>query len=115
MGTPELIAFGAFLAIVVLVAGPYYIFVVRPEEDDRAALQERLKTGRSTLVRVSAASRLQKEVERLSTIGPLNWALSGDWPLAAGLRELIRQSNARIKAGQLVLGAACLVLLAFIL
>ena len=45
MGTPELVGGVTFLAVVLLVVGPYLLFVVRPESAQRNMLRQRIKTG----------------------------------------------------------------------
>jgi tight adherence protein B len=109
MGTPELIAVGIFLLIVLIVVGPYYIFVVRPETATQEMLRQRIRTGGSAggVLRPIGAGLL-KEVEKLSVIGPLHKLLSGSGTLATALRRVIHHSGAKVTPGQLVLGSACL-------
>ena len=53
MGTAELMAGSTFSAVVLLVLGPYLLFVVRPEAATQEILRQRIKTG-GTAVRVRA-------------------------------------------------------------
>ena len=112
MGLSELIAGAIFLWVVVLVAGAYYLLVVRPEETAQDVLRRRVRTGGGA-VRSTGASLL-KEVERLSAFGPLHRLLSGNTVVAAKLRRVIHQSGLKVNGGQVVLGSACLGLGAYV-
>lgn len=109
MGSPELVAVGLFLLVVLIVVGPYYLFVVRPETASQEMLRQRIKTGGSASgVLRPIGVGLLKEVEKLSVIGPLHRMLSGSGAMATALRRVIHHSGAKVTPGQLVLGSACL-------
>src|SRR4029079_5733789 len=109
MGTPELLAAGIFLLVVLIVVGPYYLFVVRPETASQEILRQRIKTGGSAAgVLRPLGAGLLKEVEKLSVIGPLHKMLSGSGAIASALRRVIHHSGVKVTPGQLVLGSACL-------
>jgi len=112
MGASELIAGAVFLWVIALVAGAYYLFVLRPETTAQGALRQRIRTG-SSAVR-SASSTLLKEAEQLSVFGPLNRILSGDNRAAANLRRVIHHSDLKVTPGQVVLGSACLALFVYL-
>jgi tight adherence protein B len=116
MGATGLIALGTFVAIVLLVAGPYYLLVVRPEVVAQDVLRQRIRTGGGGAAKARAVGAgLLKEVERLSAFGPLNRALGGDSPIAAKLRNAIARSGVKVTAGQIVTGSGCFALLAYVL
>ena len=115
MGTAELVGAATFLAVVLLVVGPYLLFVVRPETAQRSMLRQRIKTGGAAVSPGTLGEGLLKDVDRLSVIGPLNRVLSGNSSFAVSLRSLVHMSGMSITPGQLVLGSACLVLLGYFL
>jgi len=115
MGSAELVAVGMFVLVAGLVLAPYFFLVVRPEAANREMLRQRIKTGGGAVRTRAGGIGLLKEVERLSTIGPLNTALSGGGPLAVHLRHVVQMSGTKMTPGQLVLGSACLALLGYVL
>ena len=112
MGAPELIAAATFLLIALLIAGPYYLFVVRAESVSQQMLRQRIRPAASA-VRIAGASLL-KDVRRLSAIGPLERVLGGSGRVAENLRGAIQQSGLPLTPGHLVLGSGCLALLAYV-
>lgn len=114
MGTAELVAGATFFAVLLIVVGPYLLLVVRPEGATRDVLRQRIKTGGAAVRPVSTGQGLLKEVERLSTIGPLHDALSGSGAIAVNLRNVVHMSGVKVTPGQIVLGSACLALLGYI-
>ena len=76
MDTAELVAGGTFVLVLLIVVVPYLLLVVRPESATRDMLRQRIKTG-GAAVRPAGQSLL-KEAEKLSVIGPLHKALSGE-------------------------------------
>ncbi len=115
MGTAELVGGATFLAVVLLVVGPYLLFVVRPESTQRSMLRQRIKTGGAAVAPGSVGEGLLKDVERLSVIGPLNRLLSGNSGMAVDLRNLVYMSGLNVTPGQFVIGSACLVLFGYVL
>jgi tight adherence protein B len=115
MGSPELVTAATFVAILLLVLGPYFLFVVRPESANQEILRQRIKTGGAAIRPKAAGPGLLKEVERLSVIGPLNSFLSGEGALAANLRDLVHMSGVKVTPGQIIIGSACLALVGYIL
>jgi len=112
--SPELLIAATFVGVLLLVVGPYYLFVVRGETADQDFLRQRIRTGGAG-TRVSATGSLLKEVERFSTIGPLNRMLGSEGRFATNLRDAIQMSGLKITPGQLVLGSACLALFVYVL
>ena len=92
-----------FLTILALVLGMYYLFVVRPEDDDRQKLLRRLgKTGASA----SKIGDLERPVQRLSQVLILNRLLTRAQKFSGPLDALVTQSGLRITVGTLVLSIA---------
>ena len=114
MGTAELVAFATFVAVLLIVVGPYLLLVVRPETATRDVLRQRIKTGGAAVPPKRTGPGLLKEVERLSTIGPLHDALAGSGRFAVNLRNVVHMSGVKVTPGQLVLGSACLALLGYV-
>jgi tight adherence protein B len=116
MGNAELLAGATFLIVALLIAGPYFLLVVRPEASTQEMLRQRIKTGGAAKTRRSAAGGgLLKEVERLSAIGPLNKALAGSNAIAANLRDVVHMSGLKMTPGQIVMGSGCLAMAGYIL
>lgn len=115
MGTAEFVGAATFLAVVLIIVGPYLLFVVRPESAQRHILRQRIKTGGAPVAPGTIGEGLLKDAQRLSVIGPLNRFLSGEGSMAVGLRNLVYMSGLNITPGQFVLGSACLVLLGYVL
>lgn len=112
MGNAELVAGATFIGILVLVVGPYLLFVVRPEVMTHDILRRRIRTGGAAVQSTDGA--LLKQAELLSVFGPLHRALAGDSAFAVALRDVIQMSGVKVTGGQLVLGSACLALLAYL-
>jgi len=114
MGTAELVAGATFLAVLLIVVGPYLLLVVRPESATRDVLRQRIKTGGAAVRTATTGQSLLKEVERLSTIGPLHNALAGTGRFAVNLRNVVHMSGLKVTPGQVVLGSACLALVGYL-
>lgn len=112
--TPALAALITFLVVVLLVVGPYYLFVLRSETADQEMIRRRIRTG-GAAVRATAGSGLFKEAERFSVVGPLNRALAGNSGLATRLRDVIQMSGVTVTPGQVVFGSASLAMLVYLL
>ena len=115
MGTAELVAGATFLLVLLIVVGPYILLVVRPESATRDVLRQRIKTGGAPSGPRTTGASLLKDVERLSTIGPLHNALAGEGAIAVNIRNVVYMSGVKVTPGQLVLGSACLALAGYIL
>ena len=115
MGSAELLTGATFVGVLLLVIGPYYLFVVRPEEASQEILRQRIKTGGGAVRQRTPGIGLLKEVERFSVIGPLNSLLSGSGVIGAKLRDLVHMSGVKMTVGQIVIGSACLALVGYIL
>ena len=107
-----LIALGAFAAVLLVVYGAYWSFVVRPEQQDEHAVRSRLKTSRAR----PAALALLKQRDNLSSVGGLDRLLVRWSSFSLPLQNLITQSGLKISVGALV--ASCVfvgVMTAFLL
>jgi tight adherence protein B len=114
MGTAELVAGATFVAVLLIVVGPYLLLIVRPETATRDVLRQRIKTGGAAARPGTTGESLLKDVERLSTIGPLHNALAGSGKIAVNLRNVVHMSAVKMTPGQLVLGSACLALVGYV-
>jgi tight adherence protein B len=93
-----LIALGVFAAVLLVVYGAYWAFVVRPEQQDEHAVRSRLKTSRAH----PAALALLKQRNNLSSVGGLDRLLVRWSSLSLPLQNLITQSGLKISVGVLV-------------
>jgi tight adherence protein B len=103
---------GTFFAILGLVLGAYWLFVLRLEQSDEAALRKRLQPNPvSTALK---GVRLLKPIEQLSNLGHLNTALSRMNRVVAPLQRDITQAGLTMTVGTLLLSAGCLSLVAYL-
>jgi tight adherence protein B len=103
------------LTFVIFFAGiysAYYMFVVRPEQIDAGVVRRRLRAGRK--VGATPQSKLRKQMQTFSALGPLDSALRRSSLRTQGLQQLIDQSGARLTLGSLVLATGTVALLAFV-
>jgi tight adherence protein B len=88
-----------------IVLGAYYVFVVRPEVDDRSKLLRRLKTsGMSSGTR--GPGDLQRPLTRLSNVNALDTLLSRTRGLSGPLDRLVTQCGVPMTVGTLLLACA---------
>lgn len=93
-----------FVAVLGIVLGTYFMFVVRPEDQEQRRLKKRLKeSNRKRQDRVV----LVKEAEQLSSVDMLDSALSHVALLTAPVQNLIEQAGSRMTVGTFVLACAC--------
>jgi tight adherence protein B len=96
------LAFAVFLAVLGLIFGPYWLFILRPEEGEDRALRRRLREQKPK-------SRLSKTFvrtqERLSSLAPLDAVLARSQGVTGRLSKLIEQSGLRMTVGTLVLAS----------
>jgi len=107
------IAVVAFVCVVLVICGPYWALVVRPESQAHALLRSRLKTG--TRKAHAIRQSLLKEAKQLSAIGPLNALLGRVSRVLLPLQRLIDQSGVHMTVGMLVLTSGCALLLTLLL
>ena len=100
-----------FIAILALVLGAYWAFVLRLEQSEEAALQKRLRPD--AVSRVSKQFRILKPVEQLSGVGQLNTLLGQMGRLTTPLQRDITQAGLNVTVGTILLSAGCLALAVF--
>ena len=103
------IPFIVFTAVVVIVLGFYWGFVVRPEHQAERTVRARLKDKRPRLVSMRG---FMKAGEHLSSIGTLDAVLARREQFVAPLTHLIEQSGLRLTVGATLLGSTFLALIA---
>jgi tight adherence protein B len=107
-----IVPIATFLILVSGIYAAYWVFVLRPEEQAVGAVKRRL---RGKQVGSAVRAKLEKELQSLSAIGPLDAALRRAKSRTEGLQLLIDQSGLRITVGTLLLASATLALLAFVI
>src|SRR5262245_60561177 len=91
-----------FIAVLIIIVGTYWAFILRPEEQDGRAVRARLRTRDGGMI----AASLVKARERLSVVEFLDRFL-GRWDGAvSGVTALIARAGLRVTAGAVVL--ACI-------
>ena len=95
-----------FFAILGLVLGAYWLFVLRLEQSDESALRKRLQPN--PVSTASKGVRLLKATEQLSNVGHLNGALGRMNRVTAPLQRDITQAGLTMTVGTLLLAAGCL-------
>src|SRR5215203_210277 len=96
-----------FIAILGMVLGAYWFFVLRVDQVEEAALRKRLRPEGTTKA-APAQSRLLKPAERLSHMSQLNTVLQGMSRVTAPMQRNLMQAGVSLTLGTLLLSAACL-------
>ncbi|MEO5897251.1 MAG: type II secretion system F family protein [Vicinamibacterales bacterium] len=102
-----IIVLTTFLAILGLVLGAYWVFVLRLDQSDEAALRKRLRPDGATKA-APKQSRLLKPAERLSHMSQLNNVLTSMSRVTAPMQRNLTQAGVSLTLGTLLLSAACL-------
>lgn len=89
-----------FVVILAIVLGAYFLFVVRPEQDERTKLLRRAKLSAPE---VAAVTQLEREKSRLSAVGAVERLLSQAHGVSGPLEKLVTQSGLKITVGTLVM------------
>jgi len=98
------VAVVVFAVVLAIVVGAYWVAIVRPESAERQTLKKRMRQPRS----IRLLAKLEKDPEKLSSVGPID-AVLGRWDrLSAPLQRLILQSGLQLTVGALVLGSIAL-------
>jgi tight adherence protein B len=96
-----LIALAVFGAILAIIFGAYYVFILLPEEQEERALKKRLRTPR-----VAADKRgFVKDREKLSSLPILDRALARSEHVVDPLRGLLIRAGMNVNVGTIVLAA----------
>jgi tight adherence protein B len=98
-----------FVAVLALVLGSYWLFVLRPEESEETALKRRLRPDGAGLANPKKI-RILKPVEHLSHVSVLDRVLARMSRITAPLQRDITQAGLKITVGMLILSAGCLAL-----
>jgi len=93
-----------FLGILGAVLIPYFLFVVRPEDEAQRKLRKRLK---KTIRLESERSSLVKQEGRLSAIPFVDLLLANSMRLVRPIQRLIEQSGYSMNVGTFVLASMC--------
>jgi tight adherence protein B len=102
-----------FVCILVLVYGIYWVLVLRPEQQEQAALRKRL-TATGSVVAVTG-SVLEQPRQNLSQVRALNVVLQRSKGLSGPLETLVTQSGLKISVGTLLLACALVAVVTFFL
>jgi tight adherence protein B len=97
-----------FVLILTLVFGAYWMFVLRLDESDDAALRKRLRPERTTTN--AKSEKLLRPMEQLSRVGQLNVLLEQMGRVAAPMQRNITQAGLNFTVATLLLSAGCLAL-----
>ncbi len=107
------IVLATFAVTMLIVLGAYWVFVLKPDQSDEAALRKRL-TPDGTRKDIPKHFQLLKPVERLSNMSQFDSILTQMGRITAPLQRDITQAGMSTTVGTLLLTAACLALLGFV-
>jgi tight adherence protein B len=105
-------AAAVFVLVFGIVAGAFWVFVLRPEQAADSALRKRMRTtgaGAGTLVK-----GVQREEERFSAVPALNRLLSSRAAIVVPIHGLIEQAGVKTTVGTVVLATGTLVMGGFV-
>jgi len=103
------IVLSTFLITLAIVLGAYWLFVLRVDHSDEAALRQRLRPG-APVKKASSHHMLLKPVERLSDMSGLNTLLGRMGALTAPLQRDLMQAGMTATVGTILLSVGCLAL-----
>ena len=92
-----------FVVILAIVLGAYFLFVVRPEQDERRKILRRAKVSSPGTPTVT---QLERPKERLSGVDAVERMLSRAHGVSGPLEKLVTQSGLKITVGTLVMTCA---------
>src|SRR5262245_43823877 len=101
-----------FVLVMTIILGMYWGFVLRTEEREQGEVRKRLAV-RTTGAKGERVALL-KEVERLSTIGFLDSALSRAGFVTRPLQALLALAGVRLSVGLVVLTSICAALAGYV-
>jgi tight adherence protein B len=102
-----------FIVILALVLGAYWVFVLRLDQSDGAALRKRLEPDQVTSN--PKKFRILKPIKQLSNVGHLNSVLGQMGRIAAPLQRDITQAGLKLTVGIVLLSSGCLLLAAYVI
>ncbi len=103
--------FITFLVFFAGIAGSYWFFVLRPEQQSMGVVRRRLT--RSDATKASVQRQLIKQQEALSSVGAVDAFLRRSERRMKPLKALIEQSGARVTVGTVLAAAGLLGLMTF--
>lgn len=103
---------GIFLGVLGLVLGAYWLFILRVDQSDEAALQKRLQPDRIT--KVTKEARILRPVEQLSGVAQLNTLLGRMSRFTDPMQRDLTQAGLQMTVGTLLLSSACSALFAYV-
>jgi tight adherence protein B len=101
-----------FCLVLGIIFGAYYVFVLRPETLEQAALRKRLRG--STPAGTAPVGALERPADRLSGVRALNAVLSRTSGISGPLERLITQSGLKVTVGTLLLASAFLACVSYL-
>ena len=93
-----------FVAILAIILGAYYLFVVKPEQQEHSRLLGRLGRTRKPDVLLKSGE-LERPADRLSDVQALQAVLTRATGLSTPLEKLLTQSGLRMTVGTLVMAS----------
>ena len=103
---------GIFLGVLGLVLGAYWLFILRVDQSDEAALQKRLQPDRIT--KVTKEARILRTVEQLSGVAQLNTLIGRMSRFTDPMQRDLTQAGLQMTVGTLLLSSACSALFAYV-
>jgi len=101
-----------FIAILGIVLGAYWAFVLRLDQSEEAALRKRLRPEPTSVA--PKRFELLKPIDRLSSLGKLNTALAQMSRISAPLQRDITQAGLNVTVSTLLLSSGCLALATYL-
>jgi tight adherence protein B len=93
-----------FVAVLVAVLSPYFLFIVRPEDQDQRKLKKRLKeSGRKRLEKAA----IVKDTEQLSSVRIVDKILGQATRIVVPLQRFIERSGVRMTPAVFLLMTGC--------
>src|SRR5262245_61695329 len=98
-----------FLLVFSIIGAGYYLAVLRPEQQEQAALRKRLRANLSSTSAkaIAAGIGLKREESPLSAIPVINQTLRATTAVSGPLRSLIERSGLELTVGTLLLLMLC--------
>src|SRR5436190_15346474 len=102
-----------FITVLLIILGAYFVFIVRPEGDERSMLLKRLGKSRATAPLVKPGE-LERPIDRLSDVQALQSMLSRAKGLSGPVERLVVQSGLTITVGTLVMSSVLLAAVSYL-
>ena len=102
-----------FITVLLIVLGAYFVFVVRPEGEERSKLIKRLGKFRPA-EQLIKPGELERPIDRLSDVQAIQSILSRAKGLSGPLERLVTQSGLNITVGTLVMASVLLGVLGYL-